>query len=396
MVPTYLLAGDVAWFDLDPGGTKERTRPCNPKKELSMRTRTSGLTMSRSSLFSASLLGITLLIGCGNAELSEDWTPVDPRDVEGNDAPLAPVEALKADAPSDSSIAFEGKADVVLPTSADALSAQTTVKNQASRGVCSIFSTMGLVESLYKKAGMTNPDFSEQYLQWSVKFQVKSFTSSSGSSDYYNLKAVSDYGVVTEDKWPYETTQWDATKDPRCVGTGDGLPTICYTNGTPPAAAMSATKYKLPAGRWVSTSSIKNVIFEKKQGVVVGLDFFYQAWNHRRSTLPVSSTYFQKGYVLYPNADDKTESAKQRAGHSVQLVGYDDNLEIQAMDKEGRPAVDAAGKPIKQKGFFLFKNSWGTANFGVSNSKAPGYGWISYRYIQEYGSAYTSDPPKLP
>ena len=41
MVPAYLRAGDVAWFDLDAGGTKERTRPCNPKKELSMRTRTS-------------------------------------------------------------------------------------------------------------------------------------------------------------------------------------------------------------------------------------------------------------------------------------------------------------------------------------------------------------------
>ena len=82
MVPAYLRAGDVAWFDLDAGGTKERTRPCNPKKELSMRTRTSCLTMSRSSLFSASLLGISLLIGCGNAELSDEWTPVDPKDID--------------------------------------------------------------------------------------------------------------------------------------------------------------------------------------------------------------------------------------------------------------------------------------------------------------------------
>jgi len=361
-----------------------------------MRTPVSRLTLSRSSLFAASLLGVTLLFGCGNAE-QEDWTPVDPSEVEGNDVPLAPLGALKADAPSDSSIAFEGKADVVLPVRADVLSIQTTVKNQASRGVCSIFSTMGLVESLYRKAGMmTNPDFSEQYLQWSVKSQLNAFPTSSGSNDYYNLKAVSTYGVPTEDKWPYEPTQWDVTKDPRCTGTGDGLPTICYTNGNPPAAATSATKYKLPAGRWVSTSSVKNVIFEKKQGMVVGLNFFYQAWNHRRSALPVSSTYFQKGYVLYPNADDKTASAKQPAGHSVQLVGYDDELEIQQMDKDGRPAVDSAGKPIKQKGFYLFKNSWGTANFGVSNSKAPGYGWISYRYVQEYGTVYTSDPPKLP
>ncbi len=361
-----------------------------------MRTSTSRMTMSRFPLFAASFLGVSLLVGCGNAELDEGWEPVSPQEVDGNDAPLAPLGALKADAPSDSSIAFEGKADVVLPTSTDVMSIQTVVKNQASRGVCSIFSTVGLMESLYKKAGMTNPDFSEQYLQWSVKFQVKAFTTTSGSSDYYNLKAISTYGIVTEDKWPYETTQWDATKDPGCTGTGDGLPTICYTNGTPPTTAQSATKFKLPAGRWVSTSSIKNVLFEKKQGVVVGLDFFYQAWNHRRSALPVSSANFQKGYVQYPNAEDKTESAKQPAGHSIQLVGYDDNLEIQAMDKDGRPAVDAAGKPIKQKGFFLFKNSWGTSNFGVSNSKAPGYGWISYRYVQEYGSVYTSDPPKLP
>ncbi|MBL8634988.1 MAG: C1 family peptidase [Myxococcales bacterium] len=361
-----------------------------------MRTAIPRMTLSRSSLFAASVLGVSLLVGCGNAEMDEGWEPVSPQAIDGNDAPLAPLSALKADAPADSSIAFEGKADVVLPKSADVMSIQTVVKNQASRGVCSIFSTLGLVESLYKKAGMTNPDFSEQYLQWSVKFQVKAFTNTSGSSDYYNLKAVSTYGVVAEDKWPYETTQWDASKDPSCTGTGDGLPTICYTNGTPPATATSATKYKLPAGRWVSTSSIKNVIFEKKQGVVVGLDFFYQAWNHRRSALPVSSSYFQKGYVLYPNAEDQTASAKQPAGHSVQLVGYDDNLEIQAMDKDGRPAVDAAGNPIKQKGFFLFKNSWGTTNFGVSNSKAPGYGWISYRYVQEYGSVYTADPPKLP
>ena len=362
-----------------------------------MRTPVSRLSVVRSALFASSVLGFSLLIGCEPAS-SDEWTPVSPSEVEGNDAPLTSVGVLKADAPSDSSIPFEGKADVVLPKQADVLSIQTSVKNQASRGVCSIFSSLGLVESLFKKAGMTTtPDFSEQYLQWLVKAKLNAFPGSSGSSDYYNLKAVNTYGVVAETVWPYEPTQWDVTKDSRCTGTGDGLPNICYTNGDPPAAASSATKYKLPsAGRYVSTSSIKNIIFEKKQGVVVGLDFFYQAWNHRRSALPVSSAYFQKGYVLYPNAEDQAASAKQPAGHSVQLVGHDDDLEIQAMDKDGRPAVDAAGKPIKQKGFYLFKNSWGTANFGLYNSKVPGYGWISYRYVQEFGSAYTADPPKLP
>ncbi|MFO0575199.1 MAG: C1 family peptidase [Polyangia bacterium] len=334
-----------------------------------------------------------LLIGCGNAEPEEDLGTVPASMIQDNDAPLAPIEALKKDAPSDESIPFEGKADVTLPTSFDIVNLQTPVKSQGSRGVCSIFSTTGLMESLYKKAGMSNPDFSEQYLQWSVKNQVKAFTNTSGSSDSYNLRAIVSYGIPVESAWPYETQPWTTLNDPACTDQESGHPTICYTNGNPPSAATMAMKYKLPASRYVSTSSIKNVIFEKKTGVLVGLDFFYQAWNHRRSTLPVSSTRFGQGVVQYPNATDKTESNKAPAGHSIQLVGWDDNMEVQVMDKDGKPTVDSAGKPVKEKGFYLFKNSWGTASFGINNAKGAGYGWISYRYIKDYGSANTADPP---
>jgi hypothetical protein len=38
-----------------------------------------------------------------------------------------------------------------------------------------------------------------------------------------------------------------------------------------------------------------------------------------------------------------------------------------------------------EKGFWLFKNSWGTASFGVENPYGAGYGWLSYRYVDEYG-----------
>lgn len=349
-------------------------------------------------LVSAGVLAGGLLVGCGDVEPIEALTPVDPAAIEGNDAPLVEGNLLKADAPADDSIPFEGKADVVLPAAYDIQMLQTPVRNQASRGVCSIFSTMGLVESLYKKAGMTSPDFSEQYLQWSTKVEGKSFTTTSGSTDSANLSAVYRFGIVPETAWPYETTQWGPGNDPACTNTTDsGLPTRCYTNGEPPASARAfSPKIKLPsAGRYVSSTSIKNILFEKKAGVVVGMDFFYQSWNHRRSKLPVNATYFSKGYVLYPNAQDKTESLKERAGHSVQLVGWDDNLEIQTVDAMGLPVVDAAGKPVKEKGFYLFKNSWGTASFGITNPKGAGYGWISYRYVKEFGSGYTADPPKL-
>jgi hypothetical protein len=366
------------------------------KKTAYSRSSASTFSHGRAAVASLALFGAAgMLVGCGDGEAVEDLTPVSADQIEGNDAPLGKIAELKRDFPGDQALPFEGKADVVLPAKFDIYSLETPVKNQSRRGVCSIFSTVGLMEMLYKKAGMSNPDFSEQYLQWSVKNQVGAYKNTEGSSDNYNLQAINRYGIPVESAWPYESSPWTSVNDPACMGPEDGRPTKCYTNGEPPAAAMSAMKYKLPAGRWVSTSSIKNVLFEKKTGVVVGLDFFYQAWNHRLSPLPVNSTYFGKGYVLYPNSTDITESRKQPAGHSVQLVGWDDNLEIQTVDAKGNPVVDAMGKPVKEKGFYLFKNSWGTSSFGVNNTKAPGYGWISYRYVSSFGSANTADPPKL-
>ncbi len=39
--------------------------------------------------------------------------------------------------------------------------------------------------------------------------------------------------------------------------------------------------------------------------------------------------------------------------------------------------------PVMEKGFFLFKNSWGTSGFGILNRFGPGYGWISYAYVAD-------------
>jgi hypothetical protein len=55
--------------------------------------------------------------------------------------------------------------------------------------------------------------------------------------------------------------------------------------------------------------------------------------------------------------------------------------------------VDAAGKPVTEKGFYVFKNSWGTARFGINNPHGAGYGFISQKYIEEYGNAVVADLP---
>ena len=48
--------------------------------------------------------------------------------------------------------------------------------------MCSIFAATAMVENLYLKAGMpiAEADFSEQYMQWSVKNQVGSFRNTEG------------------------------------------------------------------------------------------------------------------------------------------------------------------------------------------------------------------------
>jgi subtilisin-like proprotein convertase family protein len=253
------------------------------------------------------------------------------------------------------------------------------------------------MEHLYIASGANaTPDFSEQYLQWAVKAQLGSFANTEGSSGNDNLRAIAEYGVVEEAAWPYESSPWSTANDPACTG-GETAPTRCWTNGDPPAGATQATKWMLPRPRWINSrpNSIKGHMSEKRTGVLVGLDFFYQSWNHRRSTLPVSDEYFRQGYVLHPNSKDIEESHKQRAGHAIELVGWDDNLEVQKRDPQGNPMVDAQGNAVKEKGFFIFKNSWGTTRFGVANPHGAGYGFISMKYVEQYGNAVVSDFPQV-
>ena len=336
----------------------------------------------RLSLLAACLL---LPIAACAGEADDGPSPFD------DDYPVSGLDPLIDGAPDNRSLPDENKADAVYPKQFDLVSDQSPVKSQGSRGVCSIFATTALMENLYIKAGMPNPDFSEQYMQWSTKEQVRQYRNTDGSNADTNLRAASEFGIVEERAWPYESQPWGTANDPAC--TGETRPVQCYTNGAPPAAAVEARKYKLPRGRWLNTNSIKAHLTSKKHGVNVGMTFFYQSWNHRRSALPVNTQYWRDGIVLYPNQADKTKSLEQRAGHAIQIVGWDDEKSVATVDEKGEIVKDADGNPVMETGFFLFKNSWGTGSFGAANPKGDGYGWLSYEYVHEYGTAYVSDVP---
>jgi hypothetical protein len=341
-------------------------------------------------LWLAASLSLSILAACAGGD--PEPTPWD------EEFPVSEHDPLFQDAPNNSDLEEEGKADAVYPaTFFELVPANSPVKSQGSRGVCSIFATLALMEHLYIKEGsLPNPDFSEQYLQWSAKVEARGFQNTEGSNADVNLRAISNFGVVAEGDWPYESAPWSTANDAACTG-GENLPTKCYTNGEPPQRARDARKWTLPRGRWINSAerSIKAHLHGKKQGVVIGLTFFYQAWNHRRSELPVNSEYWRQGYVLSPNAKDEEVSLAKRAGHAVLLVGWDDNLEVPKVDETGAVVKDADGNPVMEKGFFIFKNSWGAASFGVSNPHGAGYGYLAYSYVRDWGSAMVSDIPRV-
>jgi subtilisin-like proprotein convertase family protein len=336
-------------------------------------------------------LSLAFSIGCSGGDASGPSIGAE----LDRDAPLSDPDALFQDAPENTKLDELGKADALYPKQfTELLALQSKVQSQASRGVCSIFAANALMEHLYIKEGsIPNPDFSEQYLQWSVKVEVGDFKNTEGSSARSNLTAINKFGIPVESAWPYQGSRWTTSNDPACT-SGENLPVRCYTNGDPPDSARQAQKYFLPVGRWVNSTdrSIKAHMTTTRQAAIVGLEFYYQAWNHRGSTLPTSNELWRQGFVPYPNATDREESAKKRAGHAILLVGWDDELEVQTIDAEGKPAVDASGQPLTEKGFFIFKNSWGTGSFGVDNPYGAGYGFISMRYIKE-GTVYVSDVP---
>lgn len=341
-----------------------------------------------------SLFAILTLGACA----AEDETNPDGAGTPAVEDPvLEDVSVLLEGAPGNDELPDLAKADQNFPAQfTDLITLQSPVQSQGSRGVCSIFSTAAYMEHLYIAEGsITDLDVSEQYLQWSAKFEVRSFPNTSGSNASYNLQAISQYGVPREEAWPYETNEWSTTDDPACEG--DDRPTRCYTNGEAPEEARSAEKFFLPRSRYISTRErdIKAHIFNNGHGVVVGMTFFYQSWNHRRSELPRNLDYWNEGYVLYPNEEDKRISLEKRAGHSILLVGWNDELEVPIMDAEGNQLLDENGAPLTERGFWLFKNSWGTGSFGNQNPFGDGYGWLSYRYVSEYGSGRVSGFPEL-
>jgi hypothetical protein len=301
---------------------------------------------------------------------------------------------------------------------------QTPVKSQGSRGTCSIFSATALLESIFKREKSLELDLSEEWLEF-IAMEGKT---SEGSNAYTNYFLYSRKGMVLEKTWPYIGENWTSMfstlAQDRCGHLEDDEETSCLLghrshkllyvseqellntaseNYDPEFVTIrkSAKEFKqvhldgfvgMGYPYLYSASQIKKLL-DQKIPVIVGLRFFYGAWNHRLASgmgLGRNMEFFEKGVVGYPEPEsldyEVSTEEDNRAGHSIVIVGYDDNKVIQTKVK----MKDGTEKEFSYRGVFYFKNSWGTQGFGSRfelDSKAyPGFGVITQKYALQHGS----------
>lgn len=267
---------------------------------------------------------------------------------------------------------------------------QTSVKSQMRRGLCSIFSALGIFESAFKKKYQIDYDFSENYLSYIVSARVQESVQK-GSSALENFQGIRKKGIIDEAIWPYEGQDWNAEnlsdeeselRRQRCSFSGfrQELCLLLHLDPQSDPYRKEAWKWskKLKVNRaqafWVGNiSEIKKRLLENEP-LLLEMDFFYGAWNHPKmedlEIGPRDLNEWAKGRVGNPTQEDILQSRRLPAGHSIVIVGYND-----------------------QERVYYFKNSWGTVGFGADSDllgpgSTPGYGSIPYEYAHQWGSFY--------
>jgi hypothetical protein len=302
----------------------------------------------------------------------------------------------------------------------EVISFQTPVRSQISRGTCSIFSATAYIEGLLIKKGLNpNLDLSEEWLQY-VAVRKKS---TDGSSAWANFSAMKDFGMPREESFPYIGEDWteiyNPLKDIRCGKlTGVTHKSCLIVHRDPTLLDLTDEQIKLLNGDnefikarkeakifkkknlkflnnefFISTVSKVKELLLNDTPVVLEVDFFYGAWNHRKALdygIGRDLEQWAKGIVAYPEpgSADVIESPKHPAGHSIVIVGFDENKIIEKTIK----MKDGTYQNFKYIGVYYFKNSWGTSGFGnqfeIDGESYPGYGMIVAKYAEELGQFF--------
>lgn len=298
---------------------------------------------------------------------------------------------------------------------------QSEVKSQEARGTCSIFSATAYLEGrlIANKLAANDVDLSEEWLEY---IALRGNTSD-GSSAPTNFSAFLKNGMVKESTMEYIGEDWtkvyNPLKDSRCGHLKGTEQTACFIVHRDPklltmtddqilstlkdqefvtarkeAKEFKTKFFKAPSSNFYmyDINEVKTTLAQGKP-VILEVDFYYGAWNHSKANeygIGRDMNLWSQGIVTYPEAGsmDLQESQKHPAGHSILVVGYDDNKIVTKTIK----MADGTMKKFTYKGVYYFKNSWGTdsfgSNFNVDGQNFPGYGMMVYKYAEEQGSFF--------
>ncbi|MFL5734231.1 MAG: C1 family peptidase [Chloroflexia bacterium] len=258
---------------------------------------------------------------------------------------LPPPDDIIAAAEASAADVAAGAAPVTLPAAVNLVAQMPPIRNQQSRGTCVAFALTALNEYTLRRRGIQR-DLSEQHLYYETKL-IDGDPNGCGTFQSKAVIVLQTRGECPETIWPYNPNLPCNNHGPRPaqarpMGINSRLTTLLV-----PARNVQAYKTHMSQRRPVTMS-------------IPVYDSWYYSAETRRS-----------GRITMPIGNEQPHG-----GHALLLVGYQDT-----------PTGPGGG-------YFIVRNSWGTANWGYQCPYGAGYGTIPYQYITNYAwEAYTAQVP---
>jgi hypothetical protein len=213
------------------------------------------------------------------------------------------------------------------------------IRNQGSRGTCSVHAMTFLLEYVYTKhKNVPYRNLSEEYLNTAANLAANN----KGDGDFFgNIAAgYTKYGVVTERALPYKSAY-----DPYLV-----LPSTLLASGQQVTRLTPVWIKTWDPSNGASAAAHEATLDLLRAGYPVAVGMWW----------PVKSAFALDTIGGIPVMRD-VGKAKLFDGHSVALVGFQKDVSFPG------------------GGYFILRNSWGSG-------WDAGYGYVSFDYIRKYAN----------